>query len=170
MTGERMLLRILTVAGGMLLALPALAQQSMPLAGLRADPNAPVQIEADSLQVSQADGQAVFSGNVLVAQGDMKMSAARIEVSYDQAGSSGGQGKIRSLHATGGVTLASPQEAAEAEEATYDVPSALVTMTGKVLLTQGPNTIAGEKLVVNLTSGTGTMEGRVRTVLQPSGN
>ena len=41
-------------------------------------------------------------------------------------------------------------------------------MTGSVLLTQGDNALAGERLVVNLASGAGTVSGRVRTVLQVS--
>jgi lipopolysaccharide export system protein LptA len=171
MKGKAMRLLSLALAGGLLLAQPALAQQAtLPLGGLRADPEAPVEIEADSLAVSQADGRAVFTGNVLVAQGDLKLSAGKVEVAYDRPAEGQGQGKIRTLHATGGVTLASPQEAAEAQEAVYDVAAHRVTMTGKVLLTQGQNTIAGESLVVDLDTGTGTMQGRVRTTLTPGGN
>ncbi len=56
----------IALAGGLLLAAPALtfpampaaAQSTVPLGGLRADPDAPVQIEADSLDVSQNDGSA----------------------------------------------------------------------------------------------------------------
>ena len=39
-------------------------------------------------------------------------------------------------------------------------------MTGDVILTQGPNALSGERLIVDLTSGTGRMEGRVRTIFQ----
>ena len=99
----------------------------------------------------------------------MKLSAGKVAVSYE-AGKDGARGKISSLHATGGVTLASPAEAAEADEAIYDVAGHTVTMTGKVLLTQGPNVISGDNLIVDLTTGTGTMQGRVRTTLQSGGN
>jgi lipopolysaccharide export system protein LptA len=40
-------------------------------------------------------------------------------------------------------------------------------MTGSVLLTQGRNAIAGERLVLDLKAGTGVMEGRVKTVFTP---
>jgi lipopolysaccharide export system protein LptA len=43
-------------------------------------------------------------------------------------------------------------------------------MTGEVLLTQGGNVMSGQKLTVDLTAGTGRMDGRVKTILQPSGN
>jgi len=110
----------------------------------------------------------VFDGNVLVVQGELRMTAARVEVAYGDSG----QG-IRHLNATGGVTLITAAEAAESREATYEVASGALVMTGAVLLTQGQATIAGERLVADLRAGTGQMEGRVRTVFQPgtkSGN
>ncbi len=81
-----------------------------------------------------------------------------------------GQNKIERLHATGGVTLVSGTDAAEAAEAVYTIASGEVVLSGDVLLTQGKNAMSGQKLTVNLATGTGTMDGRVRTVLQPGGN
>lgn len=140
--------------------LPLAAQQAgVSFGGLKQDTSAPVQVSADSLQVNQADGSAVFTGNVRIDQGEMRMEAGEVSVTY---GSSGGS--IESLHATGGVTLTAGQEAAEAQEATYTIASGAVVMTGDVLLTQGQSTLASQKLTIDLTTGTGTMEGRVRTV------
>ena len=42
-------------------------------------------------------------------------------------------------------------------------------ITGDVLLTQGDNVMSGQKLTVDLKTGMGHMDGRVRTVLQPEG-
>ena len=67
-----------------------------------------------------------------------------------------------------GFQLAS--DAAEAGEAVYSVAEGVVTLSGDVLLTQGRNAIAGDRLVVDLSSGNGRMEGRVRTVFTPSDN
>lgn len=131
-------------------------------AGLRQDTGAPVEVTSDSLTVDQATGRAVFEGNVLVIQGALRMTAARVEVSYAE----GGQG-IQRMQATGGVTLVTATEAAEAAEAVYEVATGGLVMSGAVLLTQGQATIAGERLVANLRSGTGQMEGRVKTVFQP---
>ena len=130
--------------------------------GLRQDPGTPVEVTADALTVDQGSGRAVFDGNVLVVQGALRMTAARIEVDY----AAGGQG-IRRMQATGGVTLVTAAEAAESREAVYEVATGALVMTGAVLLTQGQATIAGERLVADLTAGTGQMEGRVRTVFQP---
>lgn len=43
--------------------------------GLKQDTSLPVEVTADSLQVDQANGAATFDGNVLIAQGDMRLSA-----------------------------------------------------------------------------------------------
>lgn len=134
--------------------------------GLRADPTLPVEVTADSLSVNQTDGTATFTGNVVVTQGAMRLSADRVEIVYGDAE----HRRIERLHASGGVTLVSGQDAAEAAEAVYTIDTGAVEMTGDVLLTQGANTIAGQRLTVDLTRGTGRMEGRVTTILQPKGD
>ena len=147
----------------MSLALPVWAQQAnIALDGLKQDPSLPVEIGADQLAISQADGSATFTGNVAISQGALKLAAAMVVVEYTDDG----QG-IRSLHATGGVTFASADDAAEAREAVYTIETGQIVMTGDVLLTQGSNAISGQKLVIDLTAGTGVMEGRVQTVFQP---
>ncbi|MFT4150613.1 MAG: lipopolysaccharide transport periplasmic protein LptA [Paracoccaceae bacterium] len=152
-------LRLLALSS--ILALPAAAQQ-VAFGGLKADPSQPVQVNADNLSVNQGDGTAVFTGKVVVVQGDMKLSADTVQVEYAQD-----QKSIQRLHATGNVILASATDAAQAAEAVYTIGTGEVVMTGNVLLTQGPNTMSGQKLVVNLKTGLGTMGGRVSTTFLP---
>lgn len=123
----------------------------------------PVEVSADALNVDQGNGQAVFDGNVLVVQGDVRMSAGKITIVYGQDGDGNASG-IERLLAEGGVTFVTTTDAAEAREAIYAVAEGVVTLTGEVLLTQGANAISGERLVIDLTSGAGRMEGRVRTI------
>lgn len=127
------------------------------------DTGQPVEVSADTLSVDQGNGQAVFDGNVLVVQGDVRMTAGRITVIYgtDDDGNADG---IDSLAADGGVTFVTATDAAEAREAVYSVADGMVTLTGDVLLTQGANAISGERLVIDLSAGSGRMEGRVRTI------
>lgn len=131
------------------------------------DTSLPVEVLSDRLSVNQADGAAIFSGNVVVTQGEMRLSAAEVRVVYGPEGSDGPR-RIATLEATGGVLLVSGQDAAEAAEASYSVDGGVIVLTGNVLLTQGQSVLSGEKLTVNLSDGTGLMEGRVRTVLQPA--
>jgi lipopolysaccharide export system protein LptA len=148
------------------MAAPAAAQQaSVAFGGLRQDPALPVEIEAESVSVDNATGLATFSGNVIIAQGEMRLSAATVRVEYDAGGTS-----IRRLLASGGVTFSASGEAAEAAEAVYTIDSGLVEMSGDVLLTQGASALAGERLTIDLRAGTGQMSGRVRTTFVPGGN
>ena len=75
--------------------------------------------------------------------------------------------KISRLEATGGVTLVSGPDAAEAESADYNVDRGTVVMRGNVLLTQGKNAMTAQEMTVDLKTGTAQMGGRVKTVLQP---
>lgn len=129
---------------------------------LKGDPTLPVEVTADQLNVNQADGSATFTGNVKVAQGEMRMTAPEVRVEYATDTKA-----ISRLHATGGVTLFNGAEAAEAAEAVYTIASGTVVMTGEVLLTQGSSAISGKQLTVDLNTGTGVMEGRVQTVFVP---
>ena len=153
---------------GLLALTPGLAGAQgtdLAFAGLKTDPKAPVQVQADQLSVNQADGTAIFTGNVVVTQGDMKLTAAEVRVEY-----SADNKAIQSLHASGGVTLAAGTDAAQAREADYKPDTGDLVLTGDVLLTQGPAAISGQKLVISLKSGTGTMVGRVITTFTPGGN
>jgi lipopolysaccharide export system protein LptA len=129
------------------------------------DAKLPVEVTADEFTVDQSTGKAVFDGNVLVVQGSVRLSAGRVTIEYAESGSEGG---IERLLASGGVTFVTASDAAEASDAVYSVAEGTVTLSGDVLLTQGPNAIAGDRLVVNLDSGNGRMEGRVRTVITPA--
>lgn len=122
----------------------------------------PVEVTSDTLSVDQGDGTAIFTGNVVIGQGEMRLTAPRVRVVYlkEQKG-------IESLDATGGVTLVSGTDAAEAESANYNVSTGMISLTGNVLLVQGESAITGETVLVDTIAGTASVAGRVKTVLQP---
>jgi lipopolysaccharide export system protein LptA len=159
----RTLMMLATALALGLTAVPASAQQAnIAFGGMKQDTSLPVSLDADTLAINNADGSAVFTGNVIVSQGEMRLTATEVRVEYLPDG-----GGIKTLHATGGVTLKNATDAAEAQDAVYTIDSGDVVMTGDVLLTQGQNAISGQKLVINLKEGTGVMEGRVQTVFTP---
>lgn len=160
------ILRSFVVLGLMLSPLPGAAQQQVAFGGLRADTKAPVEITSDTLHVDQETGLAVFSGNVFASQGEMRMSTAELTVEY----MGDDRSKIHFLRAAGDVVLVSPTEQAQSDKAVYDVTTGQMVMTDNVLLTQGGSVMSGARLDVDLETGTGQMQGRVRTVLQPGGN
>ena len=67
-------------------------------------------------------------------------------------------------------TFVTADEAAEAQQATYEVSTGILVLTGEVLLTQGASAISAAQMTINVTDGTASMEGRVRTVLQQGDN
>ena len=139
------------------------AQTALSLDGFQSDPEASVEILADRLTVSQTNGAARFEGNVVIAQGDMRLSADMVDVTYLEAGG------IRHLSASGSVLLVSPTESAQADSADYDLSGRELRMRGAVLLNQGPISLSADLLTIDLDTGRAVMEGRVRTVL-PSGS
>ena len=123
---------------------------TVPFGGMKHDATQPVEITSDRLELDQAAGSAVFTGTVKVGQGTLRLAADRVEVYYDNAPSapageasaadkpSAGAatdapapaavqtaasptGKVRRMVAIGNVTLANGAEAAEAQQATYEV-------------------------------------------------
>lgn len=142
-------------------SLPAHAQ-GIALGPFRQDPDEPVEVTSERLEVDNSAGIAIFIGDVIVIQGEMRLTAPRVRVEY----TSGDEGQIEFMHATGGVTMVNGVETAEGEEAVYTVSQGEVVMTGDVIVTQGPNVLAGQRLFVDLDTGTGTMEGRVRTIFR----
>ncbi len=130
---------------------------------IKQNPDDPVEVTADQLAVDQDTGEALFTGNVIIGQGEMRLSAPRVLVIY-KADDTG----IERLEATGGVTLVSGPDAAEAARADYTIDAGEILMTGDVLLTQGNNALTSDKMTVDLEDGTALMVGRVKTILQPN--
>lgn len=153
----------LALLAGLLLAPAAVAQEAKIAFGdMAQDTSLPVEVAADQFSVNNADGTAVFSGNVVVTQGEMTLSAAEVRVQY-----TADQTEIDQLVATGGVSITNLADSAVAEEAVYTVATGVIVLTGGVRLVQGASTLQGQKLTVNLADGSGVMEGRVTTTFAP---
>ena len=71
--------------------------------GFRADPDTPIEVEADALEVEDTKQTATFSGNVRVTQAGMTLTAARMTVAYSRQGGT----DVNRLDATGGVVVTS---------------------------------------------------------------
>ncbi len=158
------LLRVALLVVSLGVGIPALAQTDFAFGGLEADASAPVDVSADSLSIDRDTGSAVFSGNVLISQGEVRIEAGEVVVIYDEEG-----GDIIRLEAKGGVTFVTQADAAEAETAIYDLSMRRLTMNGNVFVTQGNSSIGAESMTVNLDTGAAQLDGRVRTTLTQQG-
>jgi lipopolysaccharide export system protein LptA len=135
-------------------ALPAHGQAVSALKGHNS--NAPVDVEADRIEVQDRADRAIFSGSVRAKQGDLSLASARLTVAY--AGGAGGT-QIQRLDASGGVTVRSPSETATGQFAIYDLNKRLITMIGGVTLVRGESRVQGGRLVIDLTTGRATVDG-----------
>lgn len=150
-----------------------------PFQGMMSDQkkDQPVQIEAATLEVRDKDKTATFSGNVQVVQGDTTMKCQNLVVSYGQEiGIAGGektasvtttkstpgmpQGaqNIRKIVARGGVTVITKDQNAKGDEGIYDLTTKTITLQGHVTVSQGQNVINGEKVVVDMVTGSARVE------------
>ena len=79
---------------------PVAAQTNVDLGGMTVDTSAPIEVTADSLSIDQDTGRAIFDGSVIIIQGDLRVTAGRVEVVYGTDTS-----EIAQLLASGGVTF-----------------------------------------------------------------
>ena len=139
---------------------------------------APIAIDADQLQVFDKEQRAVYTGNVVVVQGETTMKAAHMTVYYERANqdqqpvepgtANPGGAALRRVEAKGGVVITSKDQIAKGDNGILDRENDRMILTGNVSLSQGDNITRGERLFYNLTTGIATIEGgRVRSVLVP---
>jgi lipopolysaccharide export system protein LptA len=142
------------------------------------DSNAPVNFNADRIEVQDRADRVVVSGNVVVTQAGMTLNAARMTVAYNNqpGGGTGTDGiQINRIDASGNVVVTKADQTARGNVAIYDLNSKLITMLGNVTLTQGSNKLTGGRLVMDLNSGRSTVDGRssgggnAGTATSPSG-
>lgn len=150
MKGMKRLVPALLLAG---LAVGPAASQTSALKGH--DSNAPVDVAADRIEVQDRADRAIFSGNVVVRQAGLTLTAARLTVAY----SSDGGVELRRIDATGGVTVRSPSETARGNVGIYDLDRRIITLIGDVSLVQRDAKVNGGRLTIDLDSGRAVMDG-----------
>jgi lipopolysaccharide export system protein LptA len=132
------------------------------------DSNAPVDFDADHMEVHDLDHRAFLTGSVRAVQEDMTLTADRVTANYTGSLASGGgagQGggaQVHRLDATGHVVVTRPNQVAHGQYGIYDLDKRLVTLIGGVTLDRtGPNasTVRGGRLVINLNTNQATMDG-----------
>jgi lipopolysaccharide export system protein LptA len=156
---------------------------------------APISIEADKLVYFDKEQKAVYTGNVVVIQGDTKMTCSGMTIFMEKgpdasqpaasqpaaakaadagpaAGPGGSSSRVRHLDATGPVTVLSKTQVATGDTASYDKAQNKVWLVGNVTLSDGGNVTKGDKLTYDLTTGqatvdTGAAANRVRGLFIP---
>jgi lipopolysaccharide export system protein LptA len=147
-----------------LVAVGPSAGQGITTSALRGlDTRAPIDVDADRIDVLDQQNQAIFTGNVRVRQGTLTLEASRIKVAYARPAGGRGDPEIQRLDADGNVRLATPSERATSRFGIYDVDRRILTLIGNVVLTQGTTRVQGNRLTIDLASGRSTLDGQTST-------
>src|SRR4029078_5575774 len=144
----------------------AFAQSKEPVSALKGhDSNAPVDVNADRIEVQDRADRAIFVGNVHVKQAELTLDTQRLTVAY----SSDGGVQIRRLDAAGGVTVRSPPETAKGDFGIYDLDRKLITLIGNVQLHRHQNQDNRARMLNDLDSGRAVIDGGPPGVNQSGG-
>jgi lipopolysaccharide transport protein LptA len=159
--------------------------EALSIGSFKNDPDAPMEVEADTLDVLETAKKAVFKGRVRARQGDMRLRASELTAFY--AGSAGlgvataasdagakakaqDKGQLVRLVATNDVLLTSKDgETASAKSATFDVKANTALLVGEVFVTkpgsdprdptkQRVTVLEAPRLKIDLTTGIYWME------------
>jgi lipopolysaccharide export system protein LptA len=138
--------------------------------------DAPIFVESDTLQGFQADGRAVYEGNVRATQGDSRLTTDKLTAvcSRTAASSAAGAGtceEIRQLIAENNVLFTAPKLQIKGDRAEYDYPTDTITITGDVIMTRDKEAvIRGKKVVYQVGAGLASISSsgdRVQAILTP---
>lgn len=117
--------------------------------------NQPVNYAADRIELQDRQKRVVLSGNVVITQGDLRLTAGRTTVSYTDAGAL----RIQRINATGGVVVTRSNERAQGNAGIYDFNRRVIILSGGVALRRGGDTLNGGRLTIDLNSGLSTVDG-----------
>lgn len=141
------------------LIVPLMLLAAAPSAAQRAhDSNAPIDFDANTIELADKQNRGVLSGGVVIRQAEMTLTAARVTVAYTGQ-VVGGSPQVSRMDASGGVTVRRPDQTAKSQYAIYDLNRRVITMLGAVTLTQGGNTVNGGRLTINLDTGRAVIDG-----------
>lgn len=142
------------------------AQQSTITKGML-NPDAPIALSANDMAADEKTGMVVYTGNVIVHQGEVKMRANTMRAKLSG-------NKPSRITAEGRVVIDAPSGVATGDNGVYEVNPRIITLTGNVVLTKEKNVMRGHTLVVNLITGQATLDGgqgksgRVQALFTPN--
>ena len=116
--------------------------------------NAPVNFDADALDLLDQQNRLVLSGNVVIRQDRLTLRTARATVDYTNNGSL----DIQRLTATGGVTVNRGGETVSGDVGIYDFNRRIITLSGNVKVSRGSDRLQGGRLVIDLNSGVSSVD------------
>jgi len=150
-----------------LASIASIAAASAAMAqNLGPDPNAPLELGADSQTVQNGSCTSVLTGHVQITQGHARVVGQTVKVYLTKKGNACGQ--VDRIDVDKDVFYVTPDGTVRADHANYDVQNNKVVFTGSVILVRGKDDVAtGSKLTVDLKTNDSVMEGPVRALIVP---
>jgi lipopolysaccharide export system protein LptA len=129
----------------------------------------PISIEAENVDVRPQERLLVLTGNAVVIQDGSAIRSNTLRVVY--TGEIGSPGSVvDKVYADSEVFYVTPEQRVRGDRAVFDARGNRITVTGRVVVTQGQNVLQGSELVVNTVTRASQMrgiDGRVRAVFFP---
>lgn len=152
---------------------------SSTASALESDRNAPIQVEADRLDLDDRAGTAVYTGDVRIQQGSMVLTGERVEIQRND------QGQLSQATATGDRAYLEQQPSPEeplvkgwGRRVIYHVAERRIELIDQAELHKGRDTFDGayleyflDRRVVQARSSADGVDGtqRIRMTLEPEG-
>jgi lipopolysaccharide export system protein LptA len=141
-------------------ALPALAQSTDVFSGFGAKGKGPIEVDAKTLEIVEEGDQRIstFSGGVTVTRGNTTMKAAQITLYSNKESEATDQSGFTRMEATGTVYVNSGKQTVTGSQAVVDNKAQTITLSGDVVLSQGKDVLAADRLVIDMATGRARVE------------
>lgn len=126
----------------------------------------PVNVTSDQMEFDYKTMVLTYRGNVVVTQADMTLRADTLTVTLAKDGPQ----RAKEVVAEGDVRIDAGERHASGGRAVFDDGKRTVTLSDDARLSDGPNEVAGDRVVVFIDEQRSVVEGgseRVRAVLYP---
>jgi lipopolysaccharide export system protein LptA len=117
---------------------------------------APVDFNAAHMELQDKQKRVVLSGDVVVTQAELRLTADRTLMAYTDTGKL----TLQRVDATGHVIVTRNDERASGDVAVYDLNRKVITMVGHVVLNRANgDRLDGGRLVIDLNTGISSIDG-----------
>lgn len=143
------------------LALPAAAQIGQS--------GGPISVNANGAEYMMEQGLVRWTGDVDVRQGENRLLADQVDI-YLSESATNATGDIKSMIAKGNFYYVTPEETVKGDQGVYDIDTDVITVTGRVIMTQGEgNVVTGNKLIYRVSEGYAEINGTCQSRKCPRG-
>jgi lipopolysaccharide export system protein LptA len=130
----------------------------------------PIHVKSDELEFDYEANRVVYRGTVNVVQGDVTIDCRELVVNLVRGGEKDDL-QLQEVVAIGDVVITQGQRKATGGRAVFDQVKRQVTLLENPMLRDGPNEVAGERIVVYLDENRSVVESspqkRVSAILYP---